>query len=278
MLPLPDLQRAFFRGIARAHQAEDESGAPSAILSEIRGDDRLGAEARVEVYARMYCARLIDALAEDYPRVAAALGGETFGALAHDYVTAHPSTHPSLRWFGREFADFLARRPHREFPRFVCDLARLEWARLAVFDAPDDEVLTLDALRRLPPDDWANLRLRLTPAVEILQVAWPVHQIWEDDQVEAPRDWQSSDTWLRVWRQADKVYQASLDLVERAALMHVQAGETFAALCAGVAAVVGADVAAATAGALVLRWVDDGVLRGGESFPISRPGSHGFVE
>jgi hypothetical protein len=266
MRHLHELQRVFLRGITRAHVPGAGSGPPLALLSEIQGDDRLGAAERVEIYARMYCARLVDVLAEDYPRVAVILGADVFGDLAHAYVEAHPSTHPSLRWFGRGFADFLAGSTERGLPGFVGDLARLEWARLSVFDAADAEVLAIDTLRRLPADDWASLRLRLTPAVEVLHVAWPVHRIWEVGEAGAVGDREPSETWMRVWRQSDKVYQASMDDAERTALAHVQVGDTFAELCNGVGTVVGPEAAAATAGALVLRWIEDGLLREGESF------------
>jgi hypothetical protein len=231
------------------------------LMPEIHGDGRLGAAERLQVYARMYCARLIDVLVEDYPRVAATLGADEFVDVAHDYVTAHPSTHPSLRCFGRDFADFLATSTDRTIPAFLADLARLEWARLAVFDAPDAEPLDVRALRRLPPDAWASLRLTLVPAVKFLRVAWPVHRIWEAAESGAPStDWQPEETWLRVWRQDDQVYQASMDLAERTALAHVQAGDEFADVCDGLAAVVAAGTAAETAGALVLRWIEDGAL------------------
>jgi hypothetical protein len=65
-----------------------------------------------------------------------------------------------------------------------------------------------------------------------------------------------------VWRQDDKVYQAPMDAVERTALAHVQAGDAFAGLCYGLTAVVAPEAAAEIAGALVLRWLADGVLAG----------------
>jgi hypothetical protein len=51
-----------------------------------------------------------------------------------------------------------------------------------------------------------------------------------------------------------------MDGAEQVALAHVRAGDDFAALCGGLAAVVGPEAAAPTAGAVVLRWIDDGVL------------------
>lgn len=261
MLRLPELQHVVFRAITRSHDAAALSGSSPAVTAEIHGDGRLGAADRLEVYARMYGARLVDVLGEDYPRVAAILGAEAFADIAHEYVATHPSTHPSLRWFGRGFADFLAATTERALPACLADLARLEWTRLAVFDAPDSGLLDLEILRNVPPDGWASLRLPLVPALEVLHVAWPVHRIWEAGDSGSPgTEWQSEETWLRVWRHGDKVYQASMDVAERVALAHAQAGDEFAVWCEALAAVVPTNVAAETAGALVLRWIEDGLL------------------
>lgn len=261
MRPLADLQRALFRAIAGAHDDAGTTAAGFAVLGEIRGDERLSPRGRLDVYASMYCARLIDALREDYPRVAALLGPERFGEVAHAYVAAHPSTHPSLRWFGEHFAAFLARDGSAELPPYVADLARLEWARLAVFDAPDAPMLDLDALRRLPPDAWTTLRLRLVPALELIDVAWPVHRIWAAIEAGAPFDATGvGEVHLRVWRQRDGVFQAAMDEAERIALATVAAGETFGALCERVATVTKPEESAAMAGSLVLRWIEDGIL------------------
>jgi hypothetical protein len=117
------------------------------------------------------------------------------------------------------------------------------------------------ALRRLPADAWASLRLRLVPALQTLRVGWPVHRIWEAAESGSADPWTPADTWLRVWRQGDQVFQVTLDEVERAALAHVQAGDDFGTLCAGLASMVPEETVAATAGALVLRWIEDGALR-----------------
>jgi hypothetical protein len=257
VLALPDLQRAFFRAVTAACGAH----CPEAdLIAEVRGDGRLDARARLDVYARMYCARLLDVLFEDYPRVAAIIGEDEFASLAHDYIAIHCSTDPSLRWFGRRFPDFLAERAAHS-PSFLSDLARLEWTRLGVFDAGDAPTLTVDRLRELAPEAWATLRLQLIPAFEVLRAAWPVHRIWDADAAEPASAWQPDETWLRVWRRDDLVYQASMDATERAALAHVQAGDDFGTLCDGLTALVSQEDAAGTAGALLLRWIEDGVLR-----------------
>lgn len=257
MRRLPDLQRELFRAITGSRAAVG----PAPVLDEIQGNARLSAAGRLAVYARMYRARLVDVLTEDYPRVGAILGTGAFGAAAHAYIDAHPSGHPSLRWFGARFAEFLDQTPLEGAPAFLADLARLEWARLAVFDAPDAPLLEIDALRRIPPEAWTTIRLRLVPAVVMLDVSWPVHEIWQVVETALPSDeLSSSATHLRIWRQGDQVFQASMDAAERIALAAVVAGDTFADLCERVASVVSAEEAPATAGSLTLRWLEDGVL------------------
>ncbi|MEO6026146.1 MAG: DNA-binding domain-containing protein [Candidatus Binatia bacterium] len=257
MRRLPDLQRDLFRAIAGSRATVG----PPPVLDEIQGNARLSPAERLAVYARMYRARLVDVLTEDYPRVGALLGAEAFGAAAHAYIDAHPSTQPSLRWFGARFAEFLDQAPLDGAPEFLVDLARLEWARLAVFDAPDAPLLEIDALRRIPPDEWTTLRLSLVPAVVTLDAAWPVHEIWQAVETALPSsEIRPSTTHLRVWRQGDQVFQVSMDAAERIALAAVVTGDTFADLCERLASVVSAEEAPATAGSLMLRWLEDGVL------------------
>jgi hypothetical protein len=254
---LTDLQRSFFGAIAHGHGDE---ASLAALAAEVENRGPLGVADRVGIYARMYCARLTEALAEDYPRVAELMGPDAFGTAAHGYVEQHPSTRPSLRWFGEAFADFLAGHLDPRYPACVADLARLEWARLGVFDAPDADILSLDDLRQVPAERWGTLRLEVVPAATVLHLAWPVHRIWDEHRAESA--WAPQEIWVRVWRQGDQVFQAPMDTVERRAFHRVRQGEEFAALCAGLAAAdVPADDVARTAGALVLRWIEDGLLR-----------------
>lgn len=257
MRPLPELQAAFLRAVAGG-----DAVAPTArdgdLLAEIVARQPLDAHARLQIYARMYGARLVAVLAEDYPRVAEVLGPEQFHDVAHAYVSACPSRHPSLRWFGARFAEFLATLGGQ--PEFLADLARLEWARVMVFDAPDARLLSVEALRRVAPDAWGGMRLRLVPAVELLRVDWPVHTMWNDPAASIPPA-QPGETWLRVWRQGDRVYQAPMDLPERIAFEHLRADHDFGTLCEGLAALMAAEEVPTVAGALVLRWVEDEVLR-----------------
>jgi hypothetical protein len=94
--------------------------------------------------------------------------------------------------------------------------------------------------------------------------AWPIHTIWSMLGDETAGDCaltQPVETVVRVWRDNFIVYQASLDPIEQLALQRVQAGETFATICEAVESLVPPEHAAQEVGALLIRWIDDGILQ-----------------
>jgi hypothetical protein len=142
------------------------------------GDARLSPADRLDIYAGMYFFRLLDCLREDYPRLAAAVGGERFQAMVADYLERHPSASPSLRGLGERLPAFVAGHPlGDEFP-YLHDLARLEWARADVFDAPDATPLSRQDLAGLPEDRAGEARLTLIPACALLRFDYNVMPIW----------------------------------------------------------------------------------------------------
>jgi len=264
VLGLRDLQTSFFRSIAVAPGRSGVERFEAALVEVVEGRGALGPAARIDVYAQMYWARILDVLREDFGRVAAILGPERFDAVAGDYLARYPSTHPSLRYVGGRFPEFLAGEAEREGMPFLADLARFEWARLEVFDAPDAEPLRLDELREIPPAEWPDLTFRPIPAFLLVESAWPVQEIWatagEGGLPEPPCP---AHTLLRVWRDGFAVYHTAIDATERVALERVMAGEPFAAVCAAVEANAARGEAAGEAAALLLRWVEDGILARG---------------
>src|SRR5689334_18533757 len=106
--------------------------------------DGLIASGDVDVYAGMYTTRLIDAIAEDYPKLRAALGEDRFGDVIARYVRAHPPWSFTLREAGAALEKFL--RDSELAPPWAADLAALERARVEVFDGRDAQPLTQEAV------------------------------------------------------------------------------------------------------------------------------------
>ena len=272
MLPLGELQLRFLGALDPASPPID-----AALLAAVNGSGSLDAAQRIRIYADMYRARLVDVLREDYPRVAATVGDADFAGLACRYLTRHPSTHPSVRHVGRRFADWIA--GEAPVPPHVADLARLEWARVEVFDAADAEPLRLADLESLPPHEWPELRLRLIPACLVLESAWPVHEIWASADPEAdadapadacaspdgaaervPEAWTREPTVVRVWREGFSVSHAAMGPDEQRAFRVLARGEPFAEICATIEDGLDADTAAQQVGAILLRWLEDGLI------------------
>jgi hypothetical protein len=255
MLSLRELQRAFSAALAPGREA-----APTdvGLLASIEGRGALDAAQRLAIYAGMYRARLVDVLREDFPRVLAILGDETFAALAERYLARHPSTHPSVRHVGGRFAEFVA--GEGAVAPFLGDLAHLEWARVEVFDAADAEPLRLSDLSAIPPEDWAALRFRPIPACLVIECAWPVHEIWAEADAsdpDAPVHIRPAACTLRVWREGDSVSHAAMGDLERRAFPALQRGEPFGVLCA---ALEDTEHSPHEIGALLMRWLEDGIL------------------
>jgi len=238
---LRELQAAFWRSLAGGPGGDADPD----LVRVVCAGGALAPGERIGIYAGMYRFRIVDALAEDFPKLAGFLGREAFTDLAQAYLAGHPSTEPSIRHIGRALPAFLVGRE----PAWLADLARLEWIRLDVFDAPDAVPLTLDALRRVPPEEWAALRFTPVPGFAQLVTEWPVQQLWE----ESPSPLAPGRTALRVWRDGFLVYQSVMDAGEERALSQLVAGAPFGVVCEAVDD-------PAEAAALLLRWIEDGIV------------------
>lgn len=257
VLALRELQTRFLRSIAATPGPSSSHGFDAELVALVDGD---GSD-RLEVYAQMYWVRLHDALREDFPRVAAILGEERFSVAVRAYLARYPSSQPSVRHLGDRFAAFLTDIPEAGPWPYLPDLARLEWARLAIFDAPDAPPLCMDDLRVVAPDAWPGLTFRLVPAADVLHSRWPIHELWAVAEGSPPESMHPAETHLRIWRDGFTVYQAPMDACERRALESVVAGHPFAAMCEALEALVGGPQdAAREAAQLVLRWIEDGLL------------------
>jgi len=291
-LELGRLQRRLWRlisepeGVAAALAAEEETDAGLSRL--LRSDRDLAPEDRLSVYAKAYFLRIQDCLRRDFGALARALGPAAFHDLVKSYLIAEPPAHPSLRYAGRNLARFLETEPFASiFARrcpYSADLARLESALTDAFDAVDAPVLVREDLAAVAPEAWASLRLRMSPSLSVLSLAWPVHAVrerfdreGETETWEAPPALEPAETHVRIWRHEEKVYHRAIPALEAELLRVLQRGEEFGALCERVAGEVGEGAAAAQAARLLESWLSAGLLhamvqRGPKLMENLRPG------
>ena len=150
----------------------DLLGEASAIADAIVDAPPLPVQARLGIYRHAYRARLFEALDEQYPILHWLLGDETFESLGRLFVETHPSEHRSIRWYGRELADFTgATAPFADQP-VLAEIARFEWMLSEVFDAADACVVDRAAFAGDRSRRWATLRFGFHPSLRRLSLAW----------------------------------------------------------------------------------------------------------
>ncbi len=224
--------------------------------SGLIGGDRPGE--RLRIYGDAYRLRLTDILANDFPVVRALVGEAIFDALATGYLHAHPSRHPSVRHFGRGFANWLRRQEH---PSSWVALADFEWMQGEVFDAADAAAISLEDVARLPAEAWPGLRLELHPAIRRVRAPGSIPAMVEAHHAGAPLPPATPGDpfdWL-LWRQDFRVHWRRLDADEAALLAMAGDGATFAELCARLASSLPESGAALRAIGLLKRWIADGL-------------------
>ncbi len=251
---LLDLQRELQR---------DLLGEPSTIADAIADTPPLPVEARLGIYRHAYGARLIEALAETYPILHWLLGDESFESLGMLFVGSHPSEHRSIRWYGRELADFTgATAPFADQP-ILAEIARFEWTLSEVFDAADAGVVDRAALQAVEPGRWPTLRFGFHPSLRRLTLAWNTVAVWQAGSAEQdsplPERSPAPVPWL-LWRQHFKNYFRSLDAIERAALDAAVAGGTFTEVCEALATHLPEEAIPLRAAMIVATWVDSGMV------------------
>jgi len=204
------------------------------IVEHIVSMENANNEQRLNIYTNAYYGRLVEALAGDYPAVQALLGKQAFSALCHDYIQAHPSTHYSLRWFGRHLPTFLAETPeHRERP-WLAELANLEWTFITAFDAADVGVLDERAVTSIAAEAWPGITIALHPSVHLVDYRWNVLDLWRtvrDQEDLQPPEALSTESTCLIWRQALTTRYRILETDEADALKAAMQGAGFATLC-----------------------------------------------
>lgn len=237
-------------------------GVPRARLEAVvRGDDRMTARERLEIYANAYFSRLLDSLKEDFPATSAVLGETGFHNLITGYLIEYPPREPNIHFAGRHLADFLrghwmgAERP------FIADLAALERAATEVFHDIDAAPLDPAAFRAVSPAEWPAIVLRAIPASRLLDLQWAVDTILRavESGGEHPRPSEGARCVL-VWRQDWRVNYRAVDRAEAAALKLARNGAQFAAICEAFAAECESADAVAAIDAMLSRWLNDGLM------------------
>ncbi len=141
----------------------------------VKGNDRLAAVERLQIYNRMYWYRLMDCIADDCPGLRTFLGEDRFWKLVTAYLTKHPSRSYTLRNLCSRLAQFIEEEPEWTVPHTsaALDLAKFEWAQIVAFDG---ETLTPFDQASLAQANSDELRVQLQPYMTLLTTAYAVDE------------------------------------------------------------------------------------------------------
>jgi Putative DNA-binding domain len=253
---LAELQRAFQQHVLQG------SGT---VEREIHGSDAVPVAARLTVYSDAYRLRLVDALAQNYPRLQRLLGDSAFAELAREYLAAFPSTHESVRWFGDRLAEHLAAKAEAGEQPWLQELARWEWSVAAAFDSQDLAPLDETALAKIEPDHWPALRFQFHPSLQLLQLTTNTPALFkalsDDAALPPPVCLETPQSWV-IWRQQLTPRYRSLSADEASALRTALGSGSFEAICDALCEWHDAADVPVRAAVLLKTWLGEEMLSG----------------
>jgi hypothetical protein len=181
---------------------------------------------RLAVYQEMYPLRMHDALAADYPGLAAFLGHERFLDFVLAYVAVHPSRRYTFARLGDHVPDFL-RRTRRFSPApFLHDLARLERAITEVFEADEEGSERPSRPLRHVAEDWESRRITTPPSLRLLAFRHAAGAALDALKAGKRPKTRTRATWTALHRRRYAVYRLDLTREEFLLLGALAKGQT----------------------------------------------------
>ena len=233
------------------------------IKESVTGTEKVSADTRLDIYANAYRFRLIEALDDTFPALHTLLGDEDFINLGVDYLTANPSKHFSLRYFGHRMSAFLQIAESYKTQAILSEMAYFEWILRDAFDAADTSVLTMEALQQIDPQSWPVLKFDFHPTLNRVDLNYNTPQLWQAiDQEEPPIDITKNEypiAWC-IWRKDLKTLYRSMDVDEAWAMDAMLSGLNFTEICSGVCEWVDEQNAAVRVAGFIQNWINEGMI------------------
>lgn len=192
---------------------------------------RLTSVERLEIYAYMYYARLVEVMQGEYPTTRQILGPHAFAAACRRFVAKNPSRTRTLNALSAKFPDFLAKTlPKSNRNGLAVDVARIERAMEDVFDAPRGEPMTAAQFAALGADATGKAKLAVTPALRMLKLRYPANDYMSAARRgEKPRIPRPRATSVIVFRRGFHVFRRDQEPEQWSLLAALVAGKPLAA-------------------------------------------------
>ena len=174
---LSELQNAY-----RAYLIGGEPGSLGGAVVE----DSFDSTERLRIYRNNFLISLGEALNTNFPVVRQIVGDDFFAQAARAFILRAPPSKPCLFEYGEGFSEFLAELPEMAELPYVAEMANFEFARIAVYHASVEALLTDAAIARVAPEKLAELPIRLAQHVRLLPVRFPILDLWQAHQAPDP--------------------------------------------------------------------------------------------
>jgi hypothetical protein len=263
------LQRGFqARLLGRAAAAEP---ATVDVASDVVVRPNADVSERLCIYEHAYAARLIEALGRTYAVLRTVLGTTAFDEIAAAFVRVTPSRHRSIRDYGSELGDFVARSWPGLDGETWSELAAWEWLLADVFDAAGATPASVAELARIAPEEWAALRFRAHPTLRRYRSATNAIEVWKRvSSAELAARASPADglpacarhgpvEWL-AWRRELTTHYRPLEPGEARALDALLNGVSFGEVCEGLAETGDATEAPLRAAQYLRGWIESGLV------------------
>lgn len=231
--------------------------------NEVIGTKKASKEVRLEIYKNSYKLRLQEALGESYSALRRYLGSNPFDKLCVEYIHQFPSSFRSIRWYGDQLPLFL--KSHKKYIKMphLSELALLEWKSALVFDAANAPVLQLADMATLTPDLWPNVKFKIHPTVQRIDLFSNTVPIWEalcdDKEPPALMNHSKPIAWV-LWRESLISKFVSIPEDEACALDAILSNKTFSEMCEKLCEFVSEKDAGNRAASLLKGWITTGLI------------------
>lgn len=224
-------------------------------------------EAGLEIYRNNYRTALVKALRSTFERTERLVGEDSFSRAAAHHCIAHPPTSWTLDHAGAGFpetcAELFANDPD------VAELAALEWAMHLAFPTRDASPLDMAGLAMASAhfceQDWAGLRLDFLPGLALVPTQHDLVALWSSlasESGEAELLLIGEPHTAIVWREGERPVFVIRPAWEGDVLAAMLGGATYGEACALLVEQLDEERAVSEAGAMLARWLADGILAG----------------
>jgi hypothetical protein len=246
-------QEDFYKGIFNPTHEHIQQACRDIDVTEV-----LSAEDRLGIYRHSILGGISSALMGIYPVCTRLVGDTFFTHMVAGYLRKYPSESADMGDYGEFLADyldtFLVKINQHQGLKYLPDVARLEWLWHQAFNAAelsialstepsnsleqDDAIIPLSKLANIPVEQQGRIVFKLQPSLGLLSSIYPIHDIWQANQVESDNSNLIKLTEeyreFAIWRSPNFVMRIeTLSIAGGLAFMNdIQQGHSFAGIAA----------------------------------------------